>query len=401
MRINKTRYLKIKRLLLASIVVMPFNVLAVEPISIILNSGITITPMIITGLKYDDNITHQKVGVGSSIFTLAPSVNFSLSDGLSSYQFDAKVKSENYFSSSQDNYLNKMLAFNSHIEPSYLSRFDIKAAANWLTEARGTGITQGDANIPSVPVRYNEQVLNVAYEYGALSSSARVALNTQYRTKDYQNLLTVNYGGDYDSLLIGTTFYYSTSPSSNTFIELTSDTINYNNLAASLTSLDANDSKALLGITWHASAFTSSSIKLGFQHKSFESSTRQNFSGLSWAANLQWQPMSYSTFSFKTSRQGTDPNGTGDDARASQYSIKWKHNWNQRINTQFALSLADNKYYSTIRKDDTTSINTSIDYALLRWVDVSFYIELTNKNSTRKDLVFDKKVMGININFSM
>lgn len=84
MRTKNYRVLIIKKVLLSCAIAGSFSVLAVQPRGI----NTTVTPLVNTSLKYDDNITNSAIKIGGSIVTLAPSLSFSLNSGVNSYQVD-------------------------------------------------------------------------------------------------------------------------------------------------------------------------------------------------------------------------------------------------------------------------------------------------------------------------
>lgn len=376
------------------------GVVAVEPAAYKTDSGINITPLLQTGLKYDNNILSQATAKDSSaILTIAPSVNFLLDDGLNQYQLDAGIASGTYLDSSDDNYVDAVFGLSSHLEPSSSSRFDISLLANWFSEPRGTGITEVLGSDISEPLRFAEQTAAITYEYGLMSSKARVAFDGKYYNKGYHNFDNITRVRNYDSLLFGATFFYSTNSRTDAFIELNRDAIRYD--VADGLSRDSDDVKALLGVKWQATALTTGSIKLGYQRKDFTASGRENFSGVSWDATVDWQPLTYSALSFTTSRMARDPNVEGDYIRESLYGINWTHQWSDLFSSTLDARYIEEDYTGVSRADDSTMLTASLSYSMLRWLDVAIYVESLDKDSTRDTISFDKTVVGLNFTISM
>lgn len=81
------------------------QVVAVEPQSIQTSSGFDITPLLTTGLKYDDNVASTSANeIDSWIMTVVPSVKAVLDDGVSKTELTAAVANGTYFDSSADNF---------------------------------------------------------------------------------------------------------------------------------------------------------------------------------------------------------------------------------------------------------------------------------------------------------
>jgi len=375
---------------------------ALEPAGINMDNGVTITPILNVGTKHDDNIFSQASEEKSSaIMTVTPSVNFLLDDGINQYNFDIGITSGTYFSSSDDNFIDGYLGFNSHIEPSSQNRFDFEIAANWVTEPRGTGITEGLGDDVTEPLTYTDQTIAATYEYGALSTAARIAFDVKYFSKGYTNFEATTQFRDYDSIKLGSTFLYNTGAATDVFIEVNRDAIEYDHVETDSVSRSSDDYRALAGIKWEATALTTGSIKLGYQKKDFEADERDNFSGLSWEAGVQWQPLSYSTISFDTSRAARDPNTEGNYINETLYSVNWSHSWNEKLNSTLGASFTDEDYSGVTRTDDTKTYSASINYSFARWMDISVFADVTSKDSTRDGIMFDKNIVGMNFTVAM
>lgn len=403
---NNATPLKKSLLSIAVATLMCSNAYAVEPLSIPLESGVIITPLVETGIKYDNNILSEATSAKSSgILTVDPAVNFLLEDGANAYNIDVAIQSGVYFSSSADNYLDANLGFDVHLEPSSQSRYDITGEANWLTEARGTGIAEGQGGSITSPITYAEQKLGASYEYGALTTPARISVDANYYNKGYTNFTDVTKLRDYNSFKLGSTFYYNTRASTDVLFEVSLDDIDYSHNPSLEPSRDSKDYRILTGVQWEATALTSGAVKVGYQEKDFKHDSREKFSGLSWDASVQWQPLTYSTLDFSTSRAARDPNVEGDYIKESVYAVSWQHAWDEKISTNLSTAYLNEDYIGTgtidKRKDETLTLTAAVDYAFDRWMDISFYTDFTDKDSTRADILYDKTVVGVNFIISM
>ena len=237
--------------------------------------GINIKPVIDAGIKYDDNIFNENSETtGSSIFTVAPAVTFSLDDGINNYNFDIGIESGTYLDSSDDNYLTGNVGFNSHLEASSRSRFDIQLEVKKEVEVRGTGITEGAAELIDEPLTYNDQLAQLTYEYGALSSKGRIAITGEYYDKNYTNYTDVTEFRSYNEPALSTTFFYSTNANTDAFIEVKGSTMSYDKFES--ISRDSDVISASLGIKWELTALTSGSFKIGQTQKNFTDNARKD-----------------------------------------------------------------------------------------------------------------------------
>ena len=374
--------------------------IAVEPGVYSTDSGIVITPIVNTGYKYDDNIFNEENNTTSSgIFTLAPSARFLLDDGINNYQLDVELESGTFIDSSDDNYLTGGLQFTSHLEPSSRSRFDVIVEANKEIEPRGTGITEGLADSVEEPLSYNDQLAQLTYEYGSQGASARVAVTGGFYSKKYTNFDAVTQFRSFNRSSLGSTFFYSTNANTDAFFELKGRAIRYD--------LDQNVSRdsdvitALVGINWKATELTSGSFKIGHEKKDFDDASRENFSGLSWEANVDWKPLSYTTLTLETSRKAKDPDVQGDYISESQYGINWQHEWNEKVATTLNYNYVREEYTGFERLDKSKNLYMDVSYEFKRWADVSLYLINTDQNSTNVDVVYDKNIIGLDFTFSL
>ena len=387
---------------LVGVIISAFSgfVAAVQPEPYNTDSGIAITPMINAGYKYDDNILSQADNTQSSgIFIFAPSVSFSVEDGINSHKFNVNVESGSFIDSKDDNYVTGGLTYQSHLEATASSRFDVNLEANWQVEPRGTGITEGLGNLVDEPLLYDEQLAEISYEYGRLSSGARIAFDGFYYQKNYSNFEIFTQTRSFDSASIGSTFFYTTNSRTNAFIELKAEVINYD--AFVTVSRDSDVYSGLVGVTWEATALTSGTFKIGQQRKNFTDSLRENFEGISWDASIKWQPLTYTTLSVNTSRNTRDPDLVGDYINESIYGVNWEHHWNEKLSTTLAYNFTDEDYSGVNRIDETSIFLANLTYAFRRWVDIAVYFDVTDKKSTADYIVFDKRVVGVDFTFSL
>jgi len=395
--------MKMSFLLSAMAIAFSHSAVAVEPEPYITDSGIAIVPLINTGYKYDSNIFSQgSDNTGSGIFTLAPSVNFLLDDGINNYQLDVGVESGTYLDSSDDNYLIGNLGFKSHLEAGSRSRFDLELEANTDVESRGTGLTEGQADSFKEPLSYNEQLAKLTYEYGSLASSARIAFMGRYYNKNYTNFTEITGFNDvrsFNQSTLGSTFFYTTNASTDAFFEIKAGPIKYD--VAETISRDSDMFSALVGVTWEATGLTSGSFKIGQEQKKFSDANREDFKGVSWEGNIDWKPLTYTTLTLETSRAAKDPDLQGDYISESIYAANWQHEWDEKVSSTLSFSYVREEYTGFERLDKSNNLYADVSYKFRRWLDVAFYIEYTNQDSTRDDIVYDKNVVGLDFTFSL
>ncbi|MBU0911360.1 MAG: outer membrane beta-barrel protein [Gammaproteobacteria bacterium] len=377
------------------------QVFAVEPQSIQTGSGFDITPLLTTGMKFDDNITSSSANeIDSWILTVVPSVKAVLDDGVSKTEFSAAVFNGTYLDSSDDNFTDTMLGALFDTQLSEQGKFNAKADFVWGHEDRGTGITEGLSNDQDEPTRFNNQTVSGYYEYGAKAAPARVRFGAKYFNKAYMNQREVTQFRDYDSILGGVNFYYDTLSGTTAVLESSVEDTSYD-FVDPTAPRDSKDSNLKVGAEWQISALTSGEAKIGYQKKDFDDNARDDFSGVSWIMNANWSPLSYSVFNVGTGRKAKDPLQGGDYIKETTYMLGWTHNWSQTTQTNLSYNRMEEDYVGIARKDENDSYTASVKYAFRRFVDVTLFTTVTDKTSSVQGIEFDRNITGVSFDFSL
>ena len=374
-----------------------------KPGSVMTKDGAEITPILQTGISSNNNFFNTPDDEESRlIWTVAPKVKAVIDDGPDSYSLNLGTSTSLHNKDSVDNFTEVNVGAGVHKEFTSQHRLDISGDADWLYEPRGTGLTEGLGDAVNELVKYQEQNILAEYEYGALSSKAQVAVRAGFFNKKYQNFTEVSQYRNYDKSLFGITGYYNTQAATRTFLEIKQENYRYDVLASSGISRDSDDLKVLAGMEWEATALTSGSFKVGYQNKDFSAPERESFSGLSWQATANWQPLSYSTLALMTSRAAKDPLVQGDYIKETVYGIKWTHSWSDYLSSLASTSYTDEQYTGDIgRKDKTKSLRLGLNYVASNFGMVSTYADFIDKNSTQDAIEFDRVVIGINFTFAL
>lgn len=384
-------------LLLAFSVSLPALGQTMVPGAIKTESGIDITPLLQAKLAHDDNIASASDNEQSSwLVELTPSVLFNLLQGANKYSLNLAAAKGNYLSSSQDNYLDFFADAKADIDVNQSNRFSFGSQFVSGHESRGTGVSEGLGNNQDEPVEFDTFKLNGYYEYGALSTPARIRLLAGYFDKEYTNFETQTQFRNFDTLSYGTMFFYNTQATTSLVAEITRDNIAYD-VVDPAGDRDSVVYKYRVGIDWEATALTSGSFRIGYQNKNFTQKERKDFSGLTWDAAVVYQPLSYSTFQLTTGRAAKDPNIEGDFVKESRYGVSWSHNWSDLLSSSVAYNYTHEKYTGVARTDKLNSYNVSLEYLVMPNVQVSAGVAITDKTSSVPAIQFDKTVFAFTV----
>lgn len=367
-------------------------------------SGIDFTPGLTSGLKYDDNITSASESadkIDSWALTVTPAVQAQMQDGNNVYTLEAGLEYGDYFSSSDDNYLDALLKAKSELEFNQSNRMQLEAFYVSGHEDRGSGVFEGTSGALQDEANTFD-IFNIGgfYEYGAMTTPARVRLSAKYYAKEYTNFETVTQYRNYADTTLGGTFYYDTQAATSLLVELITVGTAYDEVDPT-GKRDSTTNTARVGAEWQATASTEGSVKVGYQAKDFDNADREDFSGLSWDAKVTWKPLTYSSFDFTTGRASKDPNGAGDFIKATSYGVKWNHEWSELFSTFIGLNQVTDTYTGIDREDKTKAFQLGINYNVTRWLTLKSGININQVDSTDNQFTFDRNVYFINAEMTL
>ena len=385
-----------------SLALLSDSVFAYIPDTYITDGGLFVKPSLEIGVVYDDNIyNEQGSGTSSVIMAIMPSVNFKMDDGINYYSLDMNAEKGIYETSGSDNYTDVELGINAHLEPNDTHRIDLSVKGEWLTESRGTGKTEEDFEITDEPILFGINTLAAAYEYGAKQTKGRLVFDLQYYEKEYRNFDEITRRSNYDSLFLGSTFYYSTRAHTDTFIEVNVEKIGYEYNAPDELNRDSDVYTALLGMQWEASSILHGFIKIGVQAKEFDDGRREDFTGFSWNIGGVWRPLTYSKLTFTTSQATKDPDVEGDYVLETKFQVDWRHYWATYYYTSFGVYKYKDDYSGISRVDDTSGYTLKLSYDLTPNFAIAVFGEWDKNQSTKTEFEYDKNVVGVSLTFTL
>lgn len=368
----------------------------------ITDGGLFVTPSLEMGIAYDDNIYNQQSdGKGSGIMTIIPSITFKMDDGVNYYSLDVKAEKGIYEASGDDDYTDGKLGLKAHLEPNDTHRVDLTAKSEWITEARGTGKTEDNFERTDEPVKFGKNTLAASYEYGAKQTKGRLVFDLKYYNKTYRNFDELTENSNYDSLLLGSTFFYATRAHTDAFIEVNAEKIKYDYTPQGQLIRDSDVYTAFIGMQWEASSIVHGFVKIGGQAKEFDDSGRDDFTGFSWSIGGVWRPLSYSKLTFSTSQATDDPDVDGDYVLETKYNVDWKHDWASYYSSSIGIYKYKDDYSGISRIDDIYGLTLSFDYELTQNIAVGVFGEWDRNQSSSTVFEYDKNVVGVSFTFTL
>ncbi|TEW56150.1 hypothetical protein E2R68_03390 [Psychromonas sp. RZ22] len=369
-----------------------------EPAPVKLTNSFIIVPQLDASTYFNDNIyTSEFDTVSSAIYIVKPLIAFGIDDGINRYGGEYELISGTYENSSDDNYLDQKLALYGHTEFTDRHRTDINIHFNNLHEARGSNLTESNQYRYDAPIKYNTLFTNVYYQYGLQSAILNVGGGIQYYVKEYQNFTddteiddlskwTFMLDGDYQ---IGAVTYF------------TVDLSTANGVYQHQKNKNNRDNRFTFGARWEGLGKTIGKLKLGYQYKEFDDSSRENFAGNIIDLGVTWQPVMYSSIEMHVNRAAEDSDTVGDYILAASGSVGWLHNWTEKIDSDITLLYSNEDYIGADREDKTLNTSLYLSYEFTRWFKMRTGYEFTKKGSNVANIRYDQNAVNLGITVAL
>ncbi len=304
-----------------------------------------------------------------------------------------------YFSSDNDDYTDHFVEASGNFELN--SRHRVSALAQYEDghEDRGTGFSIGTGLDISTPDTYKSSNLSAEYSYGAVTSDGLRTLKTRRQALDYDRSEDAYLIRDRVKTMVGGEFGYQVGSATRAVLDVTKTYVRYDEQLNFVTR-DSDETRVLVGVVWESTAATTGFAKVGYKEKDFDNQARGTFYGTDWEVGIDWQPVSYTTFRISTSADTFETNGEGDFIRGQNYSVRWNHDWLERLSTSFSVTQQNDEYvFNEVdidnRDDELMNYSAALNYQARRWLKFSTYYQFTDRDSNRETIGYDKSVVGV------
>lgn len=353
--------------------------------------GVYLYPYLMLGLGHNDNVLGTPTDeISSTFLQLRPRLVAEAARGGDRYTLHYAGDYGKYSDSGEDDYdaHEIFLAGDKY--------FTSRASLGWRvgyakqSDARGSNdISYGDE-----PNSWHAPIANLLFGYGSVGAKGRIEVEAGLMHKRYDNNEFVTRTFDVDTHNLAGRFFYRLAPKTRMLFEVRHTDNNYR---LSSSDQDGTETAYNIGLTWEGTAATTGIFKIGHLEKDFDSSAREDFSGMGWEGTVRWAPRTYSTFDLTTARATQDSTGIGDYLLNSSFSLGWKHQWNDRVGTNVSYALVNSDYEGVTREDDTRSIGLGVTYDMRRWLRLGASIMLTDRASNINTYDFDRNTFMLSV----
>jgi len=363
-----------------------------------------LTPTLDTKLSYVDNLLRSDNDEkNTGISTLKPRVQAWLQNGLNTYSFTYELANYIYFDSSDDDFTDNTFNLDIHHEFNAKNMVNVFGEYYIGHEERGTGLSEGVAQLIDEPVELDRTVFGGNYTYGGKASKGRIKLGAKATEHEYQNFNRFTKYRSRDHYDYDGTFFWKVAPKTDALVEVRYTDTEYDktNPAVFGGSYDSEEYNYLVGVAWEATAKTSGSIKVGAYDRTYDSNARSDDDGFSWEVDVTYEPRTYARFNLESRRYSEETNGLGDAIDANETTLSWDHDWNSRSSTNMSFIYGNEDYSSSNREDDLYRVKATYNYAFRRWVDFGVGYRYEDRDSDLNFYDYNRNEVFLEAKLSM
>jgi len=271
-------------------------------------NGLQIKPSVTISGQYDDNITKAETRIISSWQTIiSPAIDIIAGSEINQLNVHYDFERGDFAGSQNDSYSDHHVAGAMHNE--LTSKVVIDTAASYIKSHDGRGTTfSGIATGFNTPDRWHEAAATAQFSYGGAYATGRIELHGGFSAKRYDNHRSLTAARDLNTENGGATFYYRIAPKTSLLFE--GDYANFDYRLVN-SPLDSDELTAYTGLTWEATAKTSGTVKVGWQRKKIKRTTRTGGGFFSLDAQVEWAPLTYSTWALQSGIKATESDSNG------------------------------------------------------------------------------------------
>lgn len=354
--------------------------------------GFNFTPTLFFSEAYDDNFRELEHNVQSSMVTrIAPSFELKAEDRNSATRLIWQPTRNIYHDEPDASNTAQRVQLASIME--FTDRHRLELEGEWRKYERTT-----DTAVPGENDKIQNSQVNGVYTYGARSAANQLEFGANYAELRYDNSGGVNDDKERNTTALKTTWYHRIGSNTRGLVEYDHTIFDY--LQSNSTRSSKSDA-LLAGAEWDLTARTTGKVRVGYEHKNFDSSQSKDLNNPTWQVDLQWKPRTYSTFTF-LARQALAEGDDGSDAVKTTFTqVGWRHGWTERITSVAQVGVGRNVYEGQSRTDDLREYHLGVIYAMRRWMDIEVGYRYRDNNSDADNQSYERNVFQVSFDISL
>lgn len=344
---------------------------------------------------YDNNNTEH-----TSFFKLLPTITIKTEFEHHLVQLLAESEHVSFQAFSQDNYSNFNIAPSYQFKPAINQTFFVNTRFSEQYEARGTGLSLGNARALWVGDTKQTAELQGGFLYGREDSVAKLRFVIGQNTNRYKTRRDVTRILDRNSVYINPSFDYLIGGGSYFTSEIKAERVSYKHNEA----LSKNKYVGLLGFKWQPSTITDLALLLGYQEIQFEQSALANDSAIKWRVNLGWKPLEDLSFTLMSERDFAEANKLQDSYRLVDNLVVGVHKkWHDylAINARVGFNSQDVVSPMQLTTEDYLTTNIAIHYQRNSWLSFYFTYDFKGLDASISSLDYQRNSLSIGFNATL
>ena len=334
-------------------------------------------------LSYEDNILRAADANAVSDTSLVVAPELTLAGIIGKQRFTVQYKGEyaNYFDNSDVNYADHDIRLQADFDHSnrLTSSFDVQ----YKDQHEDVGELNTIFTNLTEFNQFTETQLNGQLAYGRQDSFGQLVLRLGKTDREYDN--NNQEFRSFDRDLVSLAFYYRVAPRTRLLAE-----INYQDFSYSpeigFTDLDNQYIRYLVGVEWVLTNQLEGTVKVGYQDRDYRLDRLSDIDGLSYEANIDWQPNTFSTIGIVAKRESIDSSlaGVGGSVRTS-YGVNVKHGFTELTSLDAGLGYSKDELVFGVNRQDTRHLaKLGVLHELLTWVELGANVSYEDRDSTQE-----------------
>ncbi len=345
-------------------------------------------------LTYEDNILRASDANAESDTSLVVAPELTLAGVLGKQRFSATYQGEyaKYFDNSEVDYTDHDIRLRADFDhsPRLASSFNVQYKDKHEDFGELDNIFDGFTEFNL----YTEKQVNGELTYGRQDSFGQLVLRLGKTDREYEN--NGQEFRSYDRDLASLAFYYRIAPRTRLLAEVIHQDFSFN---PELGFLDL-DNKYLVyqaGVEWALTNQLEGTVKVGYQDRDFRLDNLRDVDGLSYEADLEWKPNTFTEIGFVARRESIDSSieSAGGFLRTT-YGINVSHGLTELTKLKGSIGYSkDELVFIDNREDERRFIEAGITHNLLYWVELGVNVRHDNRDSTQ--LFAEYEVNSVNL----
>ncbi|WP_170287253.1 outer membrane beta-barrel protein [Halioglobus maricola] len=368
---------------------------------------VKVEPVVSVDAAWVDNVYRDAEDEQESwVIKTVPRIDARIENGPSQYAFRYELQDWYYTDSPEgedDDFTGHLFRGDIDHRFNLKNRVELFGQHHKAHEERGTGLTEGGSlsRFTDTPVEYDEDRYGGTYFYGSGEGKGRLELGAEWQETDYTNYEIYTDGFDYEQVLYQGVFYWDVRPRTALVFDASYLDVTYLEERDRRASLDSDEIRLLMGVSWEASGKTRGEVKIGGYEREFEDPRRDKADGFAWDIKFNYRPKTYSSFDLTARQLSHETNGFGDYIETQEYTFNWlrlfRRNWQSKLGVLFA-----NDDYSGIeREDQRLHIEWTLQKPVKRWLDLGVGWRFEDRESDDDNFTYNRQSLFVTMKASL